>query len=162
MAGKAYEYEAFVFLRRDSVPVPGGFAGHVGWGFMAEDGSYYGGGTENNSGLPVVVAPDDNGAWIERFESLHDLMMAMLGLNYGEAMATRHRQSCDSEAAIAQGSANIDLGYDVVANNCLNHTILVLQAYGVGIGLPSNSENPYPGVWYDQLQGDWWQPEPIG
>ncbi|MEQ1514531.1 MAG: hypothetical protein ABL934_17885 [Lysobacteraceae bacterium] len=158
---QALEYEAFVFLRRNTVPVPGGYAGHAGWGFQAEDGGYYGGGTENTSGEPVVVPPSDNGAWISRFDSSEELFAAMRGLDYGEYKISRHRLDCDSDAAVAQGEANRDRGYDFAGNNCLHHTAFVLEAYGVGIALPSLSDHPYPSDWFDRLDADIWTADSV-
>lgn len=153
---EALVYEVLLFLRRDTVPAHDGHTGHIAWGFKTADGGYYGGGTENTSGEPLVVAPGDNGAWISRFESSEELFAAIDRLYYDEYRISRHRRNCDSGAAVAQGEANRDRGYDLVGNNCLHHAAFVLEAYAPGIDLPSLSDHPSPSDWFDRLDGNVW------
>ncbi|BDI33899.1 hypothetical protein CCAX7_59500 [Capsulimonas corticalis] len=144
---------AFVFCRAEDVPLPFGYAGHVGWGFyLPEDGGFYCGSTENPSGSPIVFPGGDNGWWGERVDSLAAMVDAMQLRAYDsykfEGVADAH-----PDAALEVAKATALRGYFVATDNCLDHTRDVLTAYGVQ-NLPSTDEHPFPNSWFAIFDGE--------
>lgn len=141
----------FVFLRRNGAPLPIGCEGHVGWGYQSGPETFVFGGTENTSGNILVPAGEDNGAWIMSGDR-----QAML-----QEMTTKGYDACkelstavfDPDAAWQKANWTLGAGYAGWRNNCLDHVIAVLSAYGI-LGMPSAQSHPSPKDWFGILAGE--------
>ncbi|MEQ1933933.1 MAG: hypothetical protein ABL962_08655 [Fimbriimonadaceae bacterium] len=144
--------QAFVFLRKDGAPLPVGFMGHVGWAFQLEDGTYYGGATENSTGNLVVKPGDDNGWWGKAAGSLDVLVNLFRTLDYDCYKAVTVRSPNPSAAKTVADSTE-HRGYIGLTNNCLDHVFDVLTAYGEP-GLPFRFQYPSPRSWFAMFNGE--------
>lgn len=148
MKGKAY-----VFLRKDSVPMVMGYAGHIAWGFTNEDGKFYFGSTDNSRHNPVIRLGKNNGWWAETAETEAEMLEKMTEKNYdGYKVATVRNFDVPAAHKVADGTKSF--GYSLMANNCLNHVWYVLNAYGVK-DLPLLGLNSYPNQWFALFNGEY-------
>ncbi|UXY32399.1 hypothetical protein [Streptomyces sp. HUAS TT20] len=136
----------FVFLRRDGAPLPPGRAGHVGWGFLLADGDFYAGSTENFGGAPVIPPGGQNGWWAKRFASADEMLSEFRSRRY-HALKQCRVNDADWAAAEAKAKETGSSGYSAWANNCLDHTYRILEAYGDD-GLPWPLTHPAPNDWF--------------
>jgi hypothetical protein len=147
---------AVAIARANPAPV----VGHIGWGFQMPDGGFYGGATERFGNTPVSVpAGQDNDAWMRRFPSL-ETMLAAFASGVGHAPYTWWKavEVAQPHHAEAEGTARsmAERGWNLYRNNCLDHTGMVLEAYGVRWtdwtgephdGMPWKETNPTPVGW---------------
>ncbi|HLO03493.1 MAG TPA: hypothetical protein VK191_10310 [Symbiobacteriaceae bacterium] len=149
MKGRAY-----IFLRKDGAAIPGGFAGHVGWGFsLGADGPFYAGSTENPSGMPVVLPGGDNGWWGAEFPSEAAMIEAFGARQYdGFKWATVREPNLGAARAVAEHQ-QVE-GYTGLRNNCLDHAYKILRAYGVD-DLPWLQNHPAPSDWFAAFNGEY-------
>lgn len=139
--------EAYIFLRNDGAPLPGGPAGHVGWGVKLADDKYFCGSTENSTGNPYVPPQGDNQGWAENV-SPREAMLAMFSERDYDSYKVATVRDPKPMPAVEIGLKAIGMGYAGLFNNCLDHSHAVLQAYGVQ-GLPWPSTNPLPHHWFN-------------
>ena len=142
---------AGVYLRRNGAPLPPGCAGHVGWAFMLDDGSYYYGPTENQSGLPFVKPGDDNGWWGERGDTNY-MLQAFRARNY-DAYKVCSVLNANPSNAEKTARYKAGCGYGFITDNCLDHVWDILSAYGIE-GLPWRQNYPSPNDWVAQFNGE--------
>lgn len=146
--------QAYIFLRKDGAPVPGGFAGHVGWGFsLGPDGPFYAGSTENPSGMPVVLPGGDNGWWGAEFATEAAMIAAFATRQYDGYKWASVREPKPGVARAMADHQKAE-GYTALKNNCLDHAYEVLQAYGVD-DLPWLQTHPAPNDWFAAFNGEY-------
>jgi hypothetical protein len=145
--------EAYIFLRNDGAPLPGGPAGHVGWGIKLEDGSYFGGSTENSTGFPFVPPQGDNEGWAFPFPDVQAMVAEFTRRDYDSYKFATVREPKPKPAAEV-GVKAIGMGYAGLFNNCLDHSHGVLKAYGVQ-GLPWPATNPLPHHWFNAWNAEY-------
>ncbi len=136
---------AYVFIK----PSQAGRQGHIGWGVMADDGTYLCGSTENpnekdNVARAVYIPPGDpkgNGFWW-KFCTTEQEMLDTMASTTPEGTAgpsgywhykTTAVMNRDFNAAHNAAVACRDGGFHGIGNNCLDQTMKVLQAYGTGL-----------------------------
>lgn len=140
---------AFVFVRRKAAIL---HAGHVGWGFQLEDGYFFCGATENPSGNAFVLPGRNNGWWGKKVFSQEEMFEEMRKRQYDEYKWTEVTDA-DPVQAYKTALATGKWGYNVLGNNCLDHTFAVLFAYKVK-NLPVKQVNVAPNDWYDKFKGE--------
>lgn len=138
---------AYIFIKPENVAG----LGHIGWGFMLSDGSFYAGATENyykgNAATAYWVnAGADNEFWAEMFLTEQKMFEKMKTLGYSE-----YKSIPVNYPNIAGGKRRADevmmKGFQGISNNCLDHTYQVLEAYGVK-NMPWRQTNPTPNGWF--------------
>ena len=161
--------KVFIFMR----PVDALGFGHMGWGIMLSDGSYFCGSTENPFSPPQpkdtynqqawaksisrsakIPAGQDNSSWTMRFATEQQMFARMKSLNYsrwkGLAVSNPTILKAKSATEIIKGK-----GYDVTGNNCFDHTYDVITAYGIHwTKLPLKQVFPVPNEWFRRFYAD--------
>jgi hypothetical protein len=141
-----------VFIR----PFDVGGAGHLGWGFLAKDTDkddvYYYGATETDPERPRAQVPKGGfiGFWREKGTKAD--MLAAMGKGKTKPYEFYKQIPCSPCTPHTAHRLSEDIrggGYDVVFNNCQNHTYEILKAYGCTLPWPSSRITPR--VWYDLL-----------
>jgi hypothetical protein len=150
MKGRVY-----VFLRKNGAPLrPAiGNGGHVGWGFQLDDGTFYAGATENESGQFNVKPGNDNGWWAKVFVDEPGMCEAMRARNYDAYKMATVREA-RPQAARATADHTRSLGYTGFFNNCLDHVWITLESYGVQ-DLPWAQTHPAPNDWFAVFNGEY-------
>lgn len=145
---------AYVFLRKDGAPLPGGHAGHIGWGVrLAPGGPYFCGSTENQSGHPWVPPGGDNGWWGQEAATEEAMVQLFKERSY-DAYKWATVRTCDAAAARQEAERQQGAGYAGLRNNCLDHSYQVLEAYGLK-DLPWLQTHPAPSDWFAQFNGEY-------
>lgn len=161
--------KVYVFMR----PVDAMGFGHMGWGIMLSDGSFYCGSTENPFAPPKpadqyklnlwlqsaarsaqIPAGQDNSSWTMRFPTEAQMFARMKSLNYTKwkGVAVANPKIFDCKVKIEQIKGR---GYDVIGNNCFDHTYDVLNYYGISwVNLPLKQTYPVPNEWFRQFYRD--------
>lgn len=146
---------AYVFLRKDGAPLPPGCAGHVGWGFSflrtPTDPDAFCGATENFSGSPLVLPGGDIGYWDMQVNREVDMFFQFKQRNY-HAVKRAKVAVANPHQAMHMARQQAAGGYVAIGNNCLDHTLRILQAYGVK-DLPWAQTHPSPNDWFAQFNG---------
>jgi hypothetical protein len=146
----------YIFMR----PVDALGFGHVGWGIMLSDGSYYCGATENpfnmkSPGSSVAINPGgDINSWTMRFATEGEMFGRMKSLSY-----SKWKGLAVSNPNIANAKNLIDgiknRGYGAIGNNCFDHAYDVFTYYGVHwTKLPLKQTYPVPNEWFRQFYAD--------
>lgn len=143
--------QVYVFLRRNGAPLPLGCEGHVGWAFQSDTDKLVYGSTENTSGAFHVPAGGDNGAWMLTGDQ-PAMIRAMENRDY-DAYKVLTTAQFNPEAALQKADWTLTAGYDGLGNNCLDHVVWILGAYGVQ-GMPSVHSHPSPKDWFGVLAGE--------
>ncbi len=150
MQGRAY-----IFLRQNGAPLPLGCSGHVGWAFLAdeEQRALVCGSTENFDGDPVIPPGEENGSWVQSFSQITQMLQVMQLRGYDVFKVAQVNDPHPHAAELAARNTR-EAGYKVKGNNCLDHAVKVLDAYGVK-DLPFSSMHPSPNEWFSLFQGDY-------
>ncbi|MCE9638043.1 MAG: RICIN domain-containing protein [Planctomycetes bacterium] len=130
---------AYVFIK----PNQAAGQGHIGWAVMANNGTYLCGSTENpfESDHPekaMYIAPGEpNKFWMKLCTTEQEMLQTMAQVTTDGSSGYWHYKvttvlTRDYLAARAAAYACRDAGFEGVGNNCLDHTLRVLQAYGTG------------------------------
>lgn len=144
--------------------------GHVGWGFMLEDGSYCFGSTDHlfrNSWWNLVAlakysyvpAGGDIDFWSS--QGTEEEMLQAMATGRGHhiryhAYKVIDIPSADPEKALAEVDRISCNGWAVFHNNCIRHISSVLVAYGAGDELPdpcSPMIRRVPRKWFWDIDG---------
>lgn len=150
MQGRAY-----IFLRKNGAPLPLGCAGHIGWAFL-DDPDHHEvvcGSTENFTGDPVISPGQDNGYWAQSFTQITQMMQVMHLRGY-DVFKVAQVEDPHPDAALMAAQQVQAAGYKVIGNNCLDHVVKVLDAYGIK-DLPYASMHPSPNEWFSLFHGDY-------
>ena len=166
---------AYIFIK----PQQALYQGHIGWGFMMDDGRYCYGSTENplKSG-PVAQAiweavninpGQDNGFWMGYADTEADMLSAMkTASNYKTATAQYpYGNRCSAywhykSTIVATRNASYGLnqalwckksGFKGITWNCLDQTYFVLEGYGVDKNavMPWKQTHPSPNYWFNDF-----------
>ena len=141
--------------------------GHIGWGYLDDDGTYVFGSTENpmKEGAQgwwdavYVPAGGDNGWWAARASTEQEMLDTMKSTGYtatGKVRAayaewkTTMVSERNPSRAWATAAATKGWGFTGVGNNCLDHTYAVLEAYNVNksVIMPWKQTHPAPNSWF--------------
>lgn len=137
--------------------------GHVGWGFQNSNGSWTWGATET-SGVAKMPGTD-NGTFVET-GSKEQMLSAMRSGNrkngkryfpyYSYKMLRATMPNPDAARFVADSLK--DVGYTVIGNNCMDHTIRVLNQFSTVpmFPLPGTGPNPMwaPRFWFTMIPGE--------
>lgn len=154
-------WNAVVFLI-PNVPLE---AGHVGWGFKLSNGNWCWGATENAGFPPFIPPPFPNGAFVE--QGTKDEML--------RAFRDGHRKSGNGkpwryermkliralnphpEAAEIFSRSLPTTGYNLIGNNCMDHSVRILNVYGglpiVPIPITQGPHAWFPRIWFGTIPG---------
>jgi hypothetical protein len=139
--------QAYVFIKPQNVVG----LGHIGWGFQLTDGSYYAGSTEaNTKGIVrtyIRLAGQDNDFWGEMFLGEAQMLTKMKNLGYSAYKRVTVKNPSISSAK-ARAQRTMMAGFQGISNNCLDHTYLILEGYGVK-DMPWKQTNPTPNGWFN-------------
>lgn len=142
-------------------------AGHTGWIYQLDDGTFLGGATEAYVGvLPVIAAGANNNAWQFKFATLEAALADFAGNGHYnhppyDWWKAYEVDEPNFETAIQQAYTNVGRGWWIPGNDCLDHATDVLAAYGVpwqqlggqpADGMPWKQTHPAPIDWFH-----WWQ-----
>jgi hypothetical protein len=142
----------YVFLRRNGAPLPLGYGGHVGWGFVEDaNGTCYFGATEDTTGQPIIPPGSDNGWWA--LEGNEAAMLAAMKARAYDGYKKAVVNDCHGGAGRAAADATRLAGYYFIRGNCLDHAYQVLYAYGT-VGMPWRETHPAPNDWFAQFNGE--------
>jgi hypothetical protein len=148
MTGKGV---AYVFI----APRMAVLQGHVGWGYMLDDGTYSFGATDA-PGFNVTIrpGPDSNSPWRQTAVTEREMIDAFKNHykdsdTYNEYKRTFVMRRSSLNAEDKQWAIRYR-GYGLFGNNCLNHTYDVLEAYGVDKNrvMPWLQTRPAPNSWF--------------
>jgi len=127
--------------------------GHVGWAYqVAGTPTYVFGSTEGRGAAAHIPAGQPNGYWSAT--GTYSAMLATFRVKNG-GYYTEYK--CESTGGSAVGAANAAAaaparaGYDVIGNNCVDHTIRILGAYGAPALTPA-WQYPAPFEWFNELR----------
>ncbi|GAA0946300.1 hypothetical protein [Actinocorallia libanotica] len=132
--------------------------GHVGWAVRDPgSGDWLYGSTDSVGGSGFIPPGHDNGSWYRTTTSEAEVRKGF----------KRHDRNYDGYRCIngsvgtfpvakAQAQFNIRAGYWVLGNNCLDHTLSILRAYGE-TRIPPAQMTVLPNVWIDTLL--LWEPK---
>ncbi len=119
--------------------------GHVGWSWqIGGTGIYVYGSTEGRDDLHIPKG-QQNGFWEVQgnYESMMNAFKAKNYINYN----CEKVENIDINAAYTKVVETKVSGYDVIGNNCLDHTIAILIAYNAK-GFPTEF---LPKDWFNEL-----------
>jgi hypothetical protein len=148
---------AYIFIK----PEQAVYQGHIGWGFMMDDGSYCYGSTENpmkamtnlGSGAKAIwdaltIDPgQDNGFWYGKADTLAEMLsdMKRAGIDMTRSAKYPYGFRCSGYwhykstfvrtrnvgAAMGAAEHNRVTGFKGIGWNCLDQAYAILEAYGV-------------------------------
>jgi len=145
--------------------------GHVGWGFMLDDGSYIFGATDHlyrHHEMDLLrwidymsVPPGEHTDWWCGYGTKKDMLEQMSKVGSGHIWYHKARGVKVSNAhpveakkiAISQEFA----GWTLLTNNCVQQTWEIIKTYGADRTIPNPWENPFnliPRVWFDSFPGE--------
>jgi hypothetical protein len=155
--------EACVFYRPLSILSVN--VGHVGWGWQINGtGTYVYGATEGQAGASNIPKGQPNGFWEE--QGSNEVMKNAFKSRDYVSYNCEGVENINVSAAYTTASETKVAGYNILSNNCLDHTIAILTAYNAK-GLPSDNTFPTPKDWFEELGiegnniGGNWSPKSI-
>lgn len=139
----------YIFLR----PYDVFLAGHVGWGFHLGNSRYFYGSTETILGqvTPYIQAGQNNGWWGE--EGTFEMMLRAMRVGKTKPYQKYKKVGVSgAKPAAAKQVALLTklLGYGLIGNNCMDHSHMVLKAYGCSLPLPIST---FPNLWFGLTSG---------
>jgi hypothetical protein len=153
--------QAFLFVHRAGAK----HLGHVGWGFVQEDGTWLCGSTENTGPHRIVQPGGDTTFWTLICASEGEMFAEMRREHWprpGEPNAyDAYKRVAVSTPDPEQARQMIEqmrgAGYNLLDNNCLHHARAILSAYGIPDGeggLASPITHPGPNAWFGASFGE--------
>ncbi|MFN2463864.1 MAG: hypothetical protein ABR573_08195 [Candidatus Dormibacteria bacterium] len=122
-------------------------AGHVGWGFLVEDGLWEVGAVENGG---TITPPGRSGYWALVME---DPNPRMFTLKYDTFKEFEVASPSIALARVEESEVSRRF-FNLVLHNCMQDTYNVLTAYGANLPLINKRWDFKPNDWYDLLQGE--------
>lgn len=142
---------AYVFI----APKMAILQGHIGWGYMLDDGTYSFGATDAPGGnVAIARGRDTNTPWRATAVTEREMLDAFKrhyspSDTYREYKRTFVMQR-NAGAAEFKSNEIRSWGYGLWGNNCLDHTYAVLEAYGVDKNsvMSWKETRPAPNSWF--------------
>ncbi|CAB4492421.1 unnamed protein product [Rhizophagus irregularis] len=136
--------------------------GHIGWGLQISGTSTYVYGSTDGQETLHIPKGQPNGYWKDQgsYESMINVFKSKDYISYNCEKVENNNVNA-AYIKMAEIKAN---GYDVIGNNCLDHTIAILISYNAK-GFPTEF---LPKDWFSDLgtdgnnNGGSWSPESIG
>jgi hypothetical protein len=129
--------------------------GHIGWGYMLDDGTYAFGATDAPGGNAVIArGRDTNTPWRATDATEREMLGAFKRHDSPSDIYREYKRTfvMQRNAGAAEFKSNEirSWGYSLYRNNCLDHAYAVLEAYGVDKSsvMSWKETRPAPDSWF--------------